>query len=285
MHEFARRYGPWAVVTGASSGLGGEFCRQLADRGLGVVLVARRADELRLRAAEVEARGARSRVVAIDLQAPGAGAALAAAVEELDVGLLVQSAGALSVGAFDGSDLDRELALLDLNVRVPMELTRRFLPGLLRRGRGGVVLLSSFVAYRGGPHLANYTASKAWGLSFAESLGPELAPRGVDVLAVCPGFVDTPMLAPFQPGVGRVPGMPLSPAAPVVAAALGALGRRTSVIPGRWHLWLHRAMRWLPRDVAARLVGARTARVFLPSPRISDAADPPAATATEPLPR
>lgn len=296
MARFDQQYGPWAVVTGASSGLGAEFARQLADRGLDVVLVGRRRDALRERAAELAARGVSSRVLALDLLDPGAPLRLVNAVHSLDVGLVVHSAGALSVGAFEESRLEDELRLLDLNARVPLELSRRLAPRLAERGRGGLIFLSSFVAYRGGPNLANYTASKAWNLSFAESLGPELGPRGVDVLAVCPGFVDTPMIARFLPRLARVPSMPLIGPEPVVAAALSALGRRYSVIPDRWHLWLHRAMRSLPRDRVARLVGARTGRIFLDAPRsprppaappgarATAAASPPAPAGTGPRP-
>ena len=285
MGHFHQKYGPWAVVTGASSGLGAEFSRQLASGGLNVVLVARRRSLLEERAAELVARGVQARVVEMDLVQPGAPARLMEAVSDLDLGLVVHSAGALEVGAFERSSLGAELGVLDLNARVPLELTHCALPRLVERGRGGVIFLSSFVAYRGGPYLANYTASKAWNLSFAESLGPELGALGVDVLAVCPGFVDTPMIARFLPAVRAVRSMPLIGPEPVVAAALTALGRRYSVIPDRWHVWLHRAIRWLPRDLAARLVGARTERIFLPAPTDLPPSDVPrAATATGPRP-
>ena len=104
------------------------------------------------------------------------------------------------------------------------------------------------------------------------------------MLAVCPGFVDTPMIARFLPRLRQVQSMPVTQVEPVVAASLAALGRRYSVIPDRWHLWLHRAMRWLPRDLVARLVGLRTERIFLAPPATEGPprrGAPPVARATE----
>jgi uncharacterized protein len=280
MGSFDHHYGPWALVTGASSGLGAAFARQLADRGLHVVLVGRRQALLEERAREVEARGRRATVLRLDLLEAGAVERVVDVLGDLDVGLVVHSAGVLSVGPFDTTPLENDLALLDLNVRAPMELTRRLLPRLRRRERAGIVFLSSFVAYRGAPNLAAYAASKAWTLNFAESLGPELAPFGVDVLAVCPGFVDTPMIERFLPRLHHMPTMSLLSPDAVVTGALKALGRRYSVISGARHVWLHRLMRLLPRDWVSRRVGIGTRRVFLPAPspppRPPSMPDPPA---------
>ncbi|MFO0005036.1 MAG: SDR family NAD(P)-dependent oxidoreductase, partial [bacterium] len=125
----------------------------------------------------------------MDLAPAGAGQRLAAAVADLDVGLVVLAAGFGTSGPFVDAPLGPELEMIDLNCRSVAELCHALGPRLLARGRGGLVLLSSLVAFQGVPRAANYAATKAWVQAFAEGLRGEGGPRGVDVLAVAPGRV------------------------------------------------------------------------------------------------
>lgn len=260
--SLSSRYGPWALVTGASSGIGAEFARQLAREGLNVVLVARRAQRLETLAAElVEVFGVEALATPLDLLAPGAIARLVDAVGDRRVGLLVNNAGAASVGRFVDCDIDEELRLLDLNTRVPLSLARAFAPGMVARKAGGIVFLASLIAFRGTPYSGNYAASKAWNLVMAESIGPELAEHGVDVLALCPGFTDTEMLDVVRSGLADMPSMRTMQPHEVVQDALAALGRRSSSIPGAWNKVLHRFTELLGRERGARFSGRITRRL------------------------
>lgn len=160
--SFAGRYGPWCVVTGASSGIGLAIAREAAARGLDLLLVARGAGALEAAAAEARGRyGVLARTVALDLGDRGAPAALERAAEGLDVGLVVCAAGFGTSGPFVEGDLDAEGAMIDVNCRAVMEVSWRFGRRLARRGRGGLVLLGSLVGFQGVPMAANYAATKA----------------------------------------------------------------------------------------------------------------------------
>lgn len=245
------RYGPWAVVTGASEGIGEAFGRELAAAGFHLVIVARREQKLAALARELQERHrVEVRVAAIDLSQPPGVEALLAAVAGLDVGLAVAAAGFGTSGAFLESDLGRELAMLDVNCRAVAALSHAFGRRFAGRGRGGLVLMSSLVAFQGVPRAANYAATKAWVQSFAEGIAPELAERGVDVLAVAPGPVDS--------GFARVSDMRMGKAATpaaVAKGALAALGRRTIARPGWLAKLLELSLSFLPRWGRVRAMG------------------------------
>ncbi|PYQ22955.1 MAG: hypothetical protein DMF81_10360, partial [Acidobacteria bacterium] len=192
-----------AVVTGASSGIGEAFARGLARRGFHLVLVARRADRLQKLAGEV---GGADRALAIplDLAAPGGPSALEAELARrgLAVDLLVNDAGVGLTGPFHDQPLDRMLAMIDLNTRAVVELTRRFLPGMIERRSGEVVNVVSTSAFQPVPFFAVYAASKAFVLSFTEALAGELKGSGVVVQALCPGLTDSEFH--HVAGTGRV---------------------------------------------------------------------------------
>jgi short-subunit dehydrogenase len=253
---FAQRYGPWALVAGASEGIGAAFARELARRGLNVVLVARRPQPLA--ALEQEIAGASQvqlRRLPLDLARADAAARLADELADLDVGLVVYNAALAPGGAFLELPLEAQLAAIDVNVRGPLALAHGFGRRLAARGRGGIVLLSSLTAFQGSPWVATYGASKAFLLALAEGLWFELAPRGVDVLAVCAGATRTPSYLERSPG--RAPGE-LDPEQ-VAREALASLGRGPSMIPGRFNRLASQLMRrLLPRRVAVGIMGART---------------------------
>jgi len=192
--EFADRYGPWAVVAGASDGTGAAFAREAAARGVNVVLVARRADVLATVADGIsEATGADTRVVPLDLGVVGAAETLARETDDLEVGLLVYNAGADPHGMrFLDVDVDDWAAMLRRNCETPLRLCHRYAPVMVDRGSGGILLVTSGAAWAGGDRLATYAATKAFDLVLGESLWAELSPRGVDVLSFVLGATDTP---------------------------------------------------------------------------------------------
>jgi short-subunit dehydrogenase len=253
------RYGPWAVVTGASSGIGAETAAQLGAAGLNLVLVARRSHVLEDLAATLRDRhGVDVMAVAVDLADPAGAEEVDRATEGLDVGLLVAAAGYGTSGEFLGADLAQELDMLQVNAAAPLILSHRFGARFARRGRGGVVLLSSVVAYQGVPRSANYAATKAYVQTLAEGLHAELAPRGVDVLSVAPG----PVHSGFAGRAGMTMSRALRPAE-VVTPALRALGRRVTVAPGALSKVLSWSLATLPRRMRVRVMG-RVMRAMTP---------------------
>jgi uncharacterized protein len=228
--SFAERYGPVAVVTGAAVGMGAAFARDLAGRGLDLLLVDRDERALEACALELEAGEATVATLVVDLADPDAADEVCDAAGD-DVGLLVSNAAIGYVGSFLDQDDEGLLAQLDVNCRTPLKLVRRVLPRLVARGRGGIVLLSSLSAVRGSALVASYAATKAWNLILAESLWDELRDRGVDVLGVLPGTTRTPGLLSSAPQAGLATANLMEPAE-VAREALDALGRVPSVIPG-----------------------------------------------------
>ena len=190
--QLLERYGPVALVTGASSGIGRAFAEELAAAGLELVVTARRSERLEeLAATLAERHGTRTTVQPLDLSAADAPAALAGSTRHLDVGLVVSNAGFGMRGPHDGQDPERLTQLLMVNCHAPLQLARLFVPRLRRRGRGGLLLTSSVEALMGMPYSAAYAATKALVNGLAEGLFGELADTDVDVLALCPGATDT----------------------------------------------------------------------------------------------
>jgi short-subunit dehydrogenase len=188
--EFSDRYGPWAVVAGASEGVGSSLARLLGERGVNVVLVSRRQEVLDEVAATVATE---TRTIALDLSVPDADAKLAAATADLDVGLVIYNAGADPYASkFLDQPLESWAALVRRNVDTVVGVCHRYGTAMAARGRGGIVLVSSGAAWVGGAYLAAYGGSKAFDHIFAEALWAELAPLGVDVLSMILGPTDTP---------------------------------------------------------------------------------------------
>ncbi len=241
--RLAQRYGPWAVVTGASDGIGRAFARHLAAEGLHLVLVARRRAALDSLAAELRtAHGVQCRVLAADLSDLAATGVLADATADLDVGLLVAAAGFGTSGPLLDAALADEAGMADLNCRAVMAQAWHFGRRFASRRRGGVVFMSSLLAFQGTPRAAHYAATKAYVQTLAEGLRVEWAVHGVDVIAAAPG--------PIHSGFASRANMHMSQALPaevVARVTMQALGRRTTVRPG----WLSKLLGWslamLPR--------------------------------------
>ena len=245
------RYGPWAVVTGASDGIGRELARHLAARGSRLVLVARRRDALEALARELSrAHGTESRVIAVDLGREGASSEIVGSTNDLDVGLLVAAAGFGTSGNFVDSDLAGELDMIAVNCGAVAALCHAFGRRFVERGRGGLILLSSLVSFQGVPRAANYAATKAYVQSLAEGLRVELGPLGVDVLASAPG----PVRSGFEQRADMKMGMAIT-AATVADATLSALGRQGTVRPGWLSKLLELSLALLPRWARVRVMG------------------------------
>lgn len=254
------RYGPWAVVTGASEGIGCEFAARLAEAGVDLVLVARR-QELLDHVANVLARAHDVQVEAlpIDLATPTGVAELLARTRDRDVGLLVASAGFGTSGPFVDATLEEELGMIDVNCRALAALSHEFGRRFVDRKRGGIVLMSSLLAFQGVPRAANYAATKAYVQSFAEALRLELKPLGVDVIASAPG----PIRSGFAARASMTMNLAQTPHA-VAGPTLAALGRRGTIRPGWLSKLLEAALMFLPRRGRVRLMAVVMAGMTRP---------------------
>jgi uncharacterized protein len=194
--KFAARYGPWALVAGASDGVGAAFAGALAERGVNVVLLARRQALLAEVAAAITDRsGVETRTLAVDLAERAAASVVAAATNDLEIGFLAYCAGAdPNFEPFLSHPIAVAEAMVHRNCIVPMQLCHHLAPAMVQRGSGGIVLFGSGAGLAGGPNMAAYGASKAFDMVFAEALWSELHDKGVDVLGLILGKTDTPAL-------------------------------------------------------------------------------------------
>lgn len=235
MSVLNEKYGPWALITGGSSGIGEEFARQLAREGFNLMLAARRKSKLDDIAKELAAKhNVKVTTVEVDLSQPDAVDKLHKATEKLEIGLLVNNAGVENHGPFLEGNLEEEKRLLQLNTLAPMHLAHVFGAEMTRRGRGGILFVASTLAYVSVPFFANYAASKSYVLALGESLHYELKNKGVDVTVISPGLTETEMTGKMTANgvdLTKIPAPVMHPE-PVVRTALQALGRKGSVVPG-----------------------------------------------------
>lgn len=186
--EFRNQYGPAALVTGASSGIGQSFAELLAAKGLDLVLVARRAQRLHALASRLrEERGVNVTVCPTDLSEVTAAQQILDATASIDIGVVISNAGFGFKGSYDSCDPKVIADMLMVNCSTPMLLARGFIPRLRQRGKGGIVLTSSVEGLMGCPYSTAYSASKALVIALGEGLWAELQPLGIDVLTLCPG--------------------------------------------------------------------------------------------------
>lgn len=259
------RYGPWAVVTGASSGIGRELALRLAAAGLHLVLVARSEAALEQLAADLAVQYRIDvRVIAADLALASGVESVATRTRDLDVGLLVAAAGFGTAGPFLDSGLEKELDMLAVNCRALMLLSHTFGRRFAERGSGGLVLISSILAFQGTPYAAHYAATKAYVQTLAEALQAELAPLGVDVLASAPG----PTHSGFAARAGMRMGMALNPG-DVAQATLDALGHKVTVLPGLLSKLLYGALAPVPRWMRVWIMGRIMRGMTMPLPTTS----------------
>jgi uncharacterized protein len=248
------RFGPWALVTGASSGIGLAFARHLAASGINVALAARRPSALDEIGRELSTtHGIAHRTVAVDLTRPDHLATVAEATADLDIGLVVSNAGDMHLGEFLAGSHDELLAELRINAEAHLGLTHQFGRSMARRGRGGIILVSSIAGVQPVPYIANYSATKAYVLTLGEALHHELAPLGVAVTVLTPGATATPMMTRF--GADQTPmGRMMMPADACAAEGLAALAAgRATRISGRMN---RITVALTPRRARIRMFGA-----------------------------
>jgi len=255
----------WALVTGASSGIGAEFARQLAARGMHVILTARRTELMTELATELQTKHAtRCEIISVDLSTPAGVTQLLDEIRRrgLTVQLLVNNAGFGVVGEVDEADVSRLLELVRLNISAMVELTYRVLPEMLARRSGAIINLSSLSAFQPVAYMGVYAASKAFVLHFTEALAIELRHRKVSLLAVCPGVTRTSFF-----DVAGAPGWLQKHASQspeeVVRRALKAVGTRKMVIVPGWRNWL---LTFVVRFIPRRRVVKESMRYFRPRP-------------------
>jgi short-subunit dehydrogenase len=183
-------YGEWAVITGASSGVGREMALEIASKGISVVLVARREALLTKLASEIEEKfKVETKNILADFSQKEAIKKVIEACESLEVGLLINSAGYALTGEFSDNTLEDEVALLDVNVKTPLVLSHHFSKQMKERKKGGIIFLSSIMALGAAKNWASYNASKSHNLLLAEGMGEELKSYGVNVIALTPGSI------------------------------------------------------------------------------------------------
>ena len=245
---------PRALVTGATSGIGAEFARQLAGRGYELVLVARDATRLRARAAELDG----AEVLPADLTTDVGCTKVCERLERPDVDVLVNNAGMGTYVAFGAGDLTLEEQQLDLNVRAVLRLTHAAVRSMTGRGSGHIVNVSSVAGFVPRASNATYSASKAWVTQFSEGLGLQLADTNVSVTAVCPGFVRTEFHQRAKADMSHVPDrMWLTPEAVVRGALADVFAGRTLSVPTRRYQAMVLASRLLPRPTLRALMRRR----------------------------
>ncbi len=271
-HLDPERFGPWAIVTGASSGIGEAFARELSRCGFHLVLVARRGDVVERLAVELRrAHGIDCRPLPLDLAAPTFMDSLRQTTDALDVGLVVSNAGTATATEFVGWSADALERDVAVNTTAHLKLAHHFGGRLATRGRGGILLVSSIAGRQPIPFLASYAAAKSFVTVLGESLHAELKPRGVAVTVLVAGPTDTPMRNAM--GFGRSRLRPMSPAT-CAGLGLDALrrGEATYIPGGRLRLMLA----LIPRRVITRVLGRMTAAFARAAPPLSAQARSPA---------
>jgi short-subunit dehydrogenase len=245
------------LITGASSGIGAAFARKLAARGRNVLLVARSEDKLITLCNELgRLTSIRAQYVALDLQGPEAPLQLLEETKNrgLEIEMLINNAGFGSMGDFVKLDLDRELDMIQLNIRALVELTHRFLVPMRERKSGTIVNVASTAGFQAVPYMATYAATKAFVLSFSEALWDENRRHGVHVMAVCPGVTETNFFE--TAGMDHPPMRIIQTPEEVVETTLRALNRQKSTVISGWGNWFTiEAERILPRSVVTRVAG------------------------------
>ena len=255
--NFQTRYGPWAIVAGASEGIGAAYAEELAARGLNLILIARRAEVLQSLASGLSQNYlVEIKTIALDLSTSHAAEQILSAAQDVQVGLLIYNAAFSAIGSFLERPMEDHLKEIHTNALTPLKLIYLFAEGMLARRCGGLILMSSLSAFQGSAYISTYAATKAFNIVLAEGLWEEWRERGVDVLVCVSGAVKTPNYVASEPeptdGLGDITMDPDQ----VVRETLRALGRGPYVIPGKINRMSSFVIRHLlPRKVAVKMMG------------------------------
>jgi uncharacterized protein len=246
--------GKWALVTGASAGIGAALARELAGYGTKLILTARRRERLETLAAELTARGIETRIAVADLNDPGAPQQLYNATEGsgLIVDILINNAGLGQYGAFHASHEQQELSQIRVNCESVVRLSRLFVPRMVERRRGWVLIVASTASFQPIPYLTTYAATKVFDRFFALSLAEEVARYGVKVTALCPGPTESEF---FQVSGGRAFKLRVQAAPEVAALGIKALARgKRMIIPNLSGRLMASSVRFVPTNLITRVI-------------------------------
>lgn len=255
--SFKEKYGPTALIAGASEGLGAAYARALAARGLDLVMVARRKEVLEASASAIATRyGVKVLPVACDLAAPEAIWVILDALGSRPVDFLVYNAALSYIGPFLSTNLSTYTDIVSVNATAPLVLLHHFGREMVGRKKGGVVLMSSLAGFQGSGNLATYAATKAFCRVLAESLWYEWKPFDVDVIACCAGAIATPNYLDTKPARVSVFEPPVQQPEAVVEECLRRIGRVPSFVSGRGNRWVSFLMeRLMPRKASVTMMG------------------------------
>ncbi len=255
MSKVLNKYGKWALVTGASSGIGKGFAQQLAKQGFNLILVARRKEILNELSEEL-VRNSKVEIIiiAIDLLEDGAVERVYSEVKNKDIGLVIPAAGVGVMGRFIDKDYVSIDRMLKLNILIPTKIIHLFGKKLKNRKTSGIILVSSLFAYQGIPNFSAYAASKSYILALGEALNYELSDYGIDVLVLSPGLTDTPFSQNLEINFSRLPLVSQTPAK-VAQIGLKSIGIKPTVVSGfvnKFYAWSNRL---IPRSWPVALFG------------------------------
>lgn len=250
-NNFKEKYGDWALVTGATSGIGAALASQIAAKGLNIVLVARNEKALESYSNSLASQyNIKTKCISADLSSP-AGVETVKQVKET-VGLLVLAAGLEVNGAFEKTPIDAEVKAINLNVMATLQLTHHFSKAMVEKGRGGILMIASLSGHMPNPYFSNYAGSKAYVLNLGASLFGEFKPKGVDVSVLSPGLTNTPMIANNGMDWSKTPMSPMDPAE-VAAIGLAGLGKHFLSVPGAKNKIMAAMAKHSPVEMQARM--------------------------------
>lgn len=250
-----QRYGDWALVTGASSGLGADFARQLAQKKMNIILTARRTDKMNAVAKEIEKEyNVKTQVIGQDLIKSDAINNIRDEVGDKEIGVLINNAGYGVLGNFHENDYDSQVEMVTLNCVVPVALAQAFIDPMVKRGKGAMIFLASTAAYQGVPYFSVYAATKVFNLFLAEGLWGEYRNQGIDIMGLSPGYTATEFQSHAH--IKRMKGPPPAKSEEVVELAIRKLGKKPSIIHGAINQIGAFSARLIPRGTSVKLGGA-----------------------------
>ncbi|MCF8259783.1 MAG: SDR family NAD(P)-dependent oxidoreductase [Melioribacteraceae bacterium] len=232
MKSFQNKYGEYALITGGSSGIGKALAFESAKKGLNVILVARKEDELNKTSEAISRQyGVKVKTISADLSNDEGINKIINESENLKVGLFIPAAGYETNGLFSKTNLEKEMMVININVVSTLKLTHYFSKKMVSEGKGGILLVSSLSGHMPNPFFSNYAGAKAYVLNLGVSLAGELKEKGVDVAVLSPGLTNTPMAKNTGVDWNKTP-MKKMEAAKVAEIALNKLGKKISIVPG-----------------------------------------------------
>lgn len=258
------KYGPLALIAGASEGIGAAYAHQLASAGINLILIARRKEPLERFAAELATRyGIETVCIQGDLSAPDAANRIMEQIRGYDINLFVYNAGNSYIGRFEEREWQVHQDIAFTNMITPLHLVHSIAPAMLARGKGAIILMASLAGFQGTPYIATYAATKAFDQILAESLWYEWKNRGVDVLACCAGATSSPNFLNTNPGKQHFLAPKVQTPEEVVTECLKRLGKTPSFITGRANKIASFFMqRILSRKKAISTMGDTTVKMY-----------------------